>query len=161
VNDDEVVDFARYGRERGVTIRFIEFMPLDATGDWSNDRVVPAAEIVAAIDAVFPLEPIARAHEPAERYRYLDGAGEVGVIPSVTRAFCGSCDRVRLTAEGQLRSCLFAVDETDLRGILRSGGDDDALAAAIERTVAGKWAGHGINQVHFVRPARSMSQIGG
>jgi cyclic pyranopterin phosphate synthase len=162
VNDDEVVDFARYGRERGVTIRFIEFMPLDATGDWSNDRVVPAAEIVAAIDEVFPLEPIARAHEPAERYRYLDGAGEVGVIPSVTRAFCGSCDRVRLTAEGQLRSCLFAVDETDLRGILRSGGDDDdALAAAIEQTVAGKWAGHGINQVHFVRPARSMSQIGG
>jgi cyclic pyranopterin phosphate synthase len=156
INDDEVVDFARFGR-----VRFIEFMPLDAQGDWSVDRVVPAGEIVAAIDAAFPLDAVVRGNEPAERFRYRDGAGEVGVIASVTRPFCESCDRVRLTAEGQLRTCLFAVDELDLRAIVRAGGTDADLIAAIERAVAGKWAGHAIDQVHFIRPARSMSQIGG
>jgi cyclic pyranopterin phosphate synthase len=161
INDDEVVDFARYGRERGVTVRFIEFMPLDAQGDWTVERVVPAGEIVAAIDAAFPLDPVVRGHEPAERFRYRDGAGEVGVIASVTRPFCESCDRVRLTAEGQLRTCLFAVDELDLRAIVRGGGSDDDLITAIEKAVAGKWAGHAIDQVHFIRPSRSMSQIGG
>ena len=162
VNDDEIVEFARFGREAGVVVRFIEFMPLDADGAWSPDRVVPAAEVVAAVDAVFPLEPMAvRGSQPAERYTYLDGRGEMGVIGSVTRNFCGDCDRVRLTAEGMFRNCLFAVDETDLRAVLRSGGSDDDLAAAIERDVAGKWAGHSIGQVNFVRPARSMSQIGG
>jgi len=161
INDDEVVDFARFGRERGVTVRFIEFMPLDAQGDWTVERVVPATEIVAAIDAAFPLDPVVRGNEPAERFRYRDGGGEIGVIASVTRPFCESCDRVRLTAEGQLRTCLFAVDETDLRAIMRGGGGDDDLAVAIERAVAGKWAGHAIDQVHFIRPSRSMSQIGG
>jgi len=163
VNDDEVVDFARFGRERGVTVRFIEFMPLDASGEWSAGKVVPRDEIVAAIDAVYPLEPATfdAGPEPAERFRYRDGVGEFGVIASVTNAFCGSCDRVRLTAEGQLRSCLFALDETDLRALLRSGASDDALEAAIRRCVAAKWAGHAVNQVHFVRPRRSMSQIGG
>jgi cyclic pyranopterin phosphate synthase len=161
VNDDEVVDFARFGRDEGVTVRFIEFMPLDAEERWDHGAVLPSAEVVAAIDAAFPLEGLARGSEPAERYRYLDGAGEIGVIGTVTEPFCGSCDRVRLTADGQLRSCLFATDETDLRGLLRSGADDDDLAAAIERTVAGKWAGHGISSVSFIRPARSMSEIGG
>lgn len=161
VNDDEVLDFARYGRERGVGVRFIEFMPLDADGEWSADRVVPAGEIVATIDEVFPLEPIRRGHEPAERFRYRDGQGEVGVIASVTQPFCGSCDRVRLTAEGALRTCLFAVDETDLRGPMRAGASDDDLADLIRRAVAGKWAGHGIGTVQFIRPRRSMSQIGG
>lgn len=161
VNDDEVVDFARYGRERGVTVRFIEYMPLDADGRWTGGQVVPAEEIVAAIDAVHPLEPVARGSAPAERFRYRDGRGEVGVIASVTRPFCGDCDRVRLTAEGALRSCLFAVDEHDLRGLLRSGAGDDELAAVIEGAVASKWAGHAIGSVAFVRPRRSMSQIGG
>jgi cyclic pyranopterin phosphate synthase len=161
INDDEVVDFARFGRERGVTVRFIEFMPLDAQGDWSVERVVPATEIVAAIDEAFPLDPVVRGHEPAERFRYRDGGGEIGVIASVTRPFCESCDRVRLTADGQLRTCLFAVDETDLRAVMRDGGGDDDLAVAIERAVAGKWAGHAIDQVQFIRPSRSMSQIGG
>jgi cyclic pyranopterin phosphate synthase len=161
VNDDEVVDFARFGRERGVEVRFIEFMPLDADGEWSPSSVVTQDEIVAAIDAVFPIEPVRRGSEPAERFRYTDGQGAVGVIPSVSHAFCDSCDRVRLTADGQLRACLFAVEETDLRHVLRSGGDDDTLADAVRRCVAGKWAGHGIGTVQFIRPARSMSQIGG
>jgi GTP 3',8-cyclase len=161
INDDEVVDFATFGREHGVVVRFIEFMPLDAGDEWSADRVVPRDEIVAAVDAVYPLEPVVRDGEPAERYRYVDGGGEIGVIASVTDAFCGSCDRVRLTAEGQLRNCLFSVDEHDLRTVLRGGGSDDELAAVVERCVAEKWAGHAINQVHFIRPRRSMSQIGG
>jgi cyclic pyranopterin phosphate synthase len=161
VNDDEILDFARFGRERGVVVRFIEFMPLDASGDWTPESVVSEAEIVATIGEVFPLEVVERGHEPAGRYRYADGGGEFGVIASVTDAFCSSCDRVRLTAEGQFRSCLFALDEHDLRGPLRHGAGDDELAAVIERAVAAKWAGHAIGQVQFIRPARSMSQIGG
>jgi GTP 3',8-cyclase len=165
VNDDEVLDLAGFGRERGVEVRFIEFMPLDGAGEWSAERVVPASEIVDRINAVYPLEPAGagggRGPEPADRYQYRDGAGHVGVIASVTRPFCSSCDRVRLTAEGSLRSCLFAVRERDLREVLRGGGTDDDLAVAIEEEVASKWAGHAIGKVNFIRPARSMSQIGG
>jgi cyclic pyranopterin phosphate synthase len=162
VNDDEVVDFARFGRERGVTIRFIEFMPLDADDGWAPGNVVPAAEVVAAIDAVYPLDQVdGRGSAPAERFRYRDGGGEIGVIASVTQSFCGACDRVRLTAEGMFRNCLFGVRETDLRSVLRSGGSDDDVAAAIVADVGNKWAGHSIGQVTFVRPDRSMSQIGG
>jgi cyclic pyranopterin phosphate synthase len=165
INDDEIVDFAAFGRDRGVEVRFIEWMPLDGGGEWSGDRVVPAAEIVAAIDAVFPLEEVhpegGRDAAPAERWRYRDGLGDVGVIASVTRPFCEACDRIRLTAEGQLRNCLFAVREADLRSVLRGGATDDDLAAAIAAEVGRKWAGHSIGQVHFIRPARSMSQIGG
>jgi GTP 3',8-cyclase len=161
VNDDEVVELATYGREHGVTVRFIEWMPLDADQHWRSDAVVSQAEIVAAIDAVYPIEPVTRGHQPAERFRYRDGRGEVGVIPSVTRPFCDSCDRIRLTAEGQLRSCLFAVDEVDLRALVRSGASDDEIAEAVRGCVADKWAGHMIGQVQFVRPRRSMSQIGG
>ena len=162
VNDDELVDFATFGRERGVIVRFIEFMPLDAQGRWTRDQVLTGDQIVEAIGRVHPLEAVAaRGAEPAERYRYRDGGGEIGVIASVTHAFCGSCDRVRLTAEGQLATCLFAIDEHDLRTPLRAGADDDALAARIADAVRGKWAGHAIDQVTFIRPKRSMSQIGG
>ena len=162
VNDDEVVDFATFGREKGVIVRFIEFMPLDADGAWTGEQVVSATEILSAIGAVYPLEPVpGRGSQPAERYAYTDGKGEVGVVPSVTRSFCGTCDRVRLTADGMFRNCLFATRETDLRALLRGGASDDDLAAAIEADVGRKWAGHSIGQVHFVRPARSMSQIGG
>ena len=161
INDDEVVDFARFGREEQVSVRFIEFMPLDAEQGWREGSVVPSAEIVAAIDDVFPLERVGRAHDPAEVWRFRDGAGEIGVIGSVTEPFCASCDRVRLTADGQLRACLFATDETDLRVLLRGGADDDRLAEALAHTVAGKWAGHGISRIGFTRPTRSMSEIGG
>jgi cyclic pyranopterin phosphate synthase len=162
VNDDEVVDFAEFGRARGVEVRFIEFMPLDADGAWSAASVVSAEEIVATIGAVHPLEAMGHdGAEPAARWRYRGGQGGFGVVASVTQSFCGSCDRVRLTAEGQFRNCLFAVRETDLRSVLRSGGTDDDLAAAIEAEVGRKWAGHAIGQVAFIRPDRSMSQIGG
>jgi len=161
VNDDEAIDFAAFGRERGVVVRFIEFMPLDADGAWSMEKVVPATETVAAVDAVFPLEPVAHGPEPATRWRYRDGGGEIGAIASVTQPFCGNCDRVRLTADGQFRTCLFATDELDLRALLRSGATDDELAGALATAVGAKWAGHRIGQVTFVRPARSMSQIGG
>ncbi len=162
VNDDEIVDFATFGRARGVHVRFIEFMPLDASGTWRRDDVVAQDEIVAAIDAVYPLEPVVgRGAAPADRWRYADGAGDVGVIPSVTKPFCGDCDRVRLTADGQFRTCLFETREFDLRSVLRQGGSDDDLATEVERAVGTKWAGHAIGQVTFVRPNRSMSQIGG
>ncbi len=163
INDDELVDLARYGRERGVQLRFIEFMPLDASGAWLRDQVVSQAEIVETISAAYPLVPAdrARGSEPAGRFRYVDGAGEIGVIPSVTQPFCASCDRLRLTADGQLRSCLFSQDDHDLRDLLRRGASDDEISTAIEACVAAKAEGHAINQVHFVRPNRSMSQIGG
>ena len=161
VNDDEVVDFATFGRERGVEVRFIEWMPLDAGHTWERVKVVPGERIIAAINAVFPLTPLPRGDEPAEVWAYADGKGRVGAIPSVTAPFCATCDRVRLTAEGKLRSCLFSLEETDLRTILRGGGSDDDLAAAITACVAGKWAGHQIGQATFVQPPRSMSQIGG
>ena len=162
VNDDEVVDLAAFGRERGVVMRFIEFMPLDATGEWRPDAVVPLDEIVARVGAAFPLDPVAGdGTAPARRFRYRDGAGEIGVVASVTQSFCSTCDRVRLTADGQFRHCLFAVRETDLRAVLRGGGSDDDVAAAVEAEVGRKWAGHSIGDVRFVRPDRSMSQIGG
>jgi len=165
VNDDEILDFAAFGRRLGVGVRFIEFMPLDADGAWGMGTVVPSAEVVAAIDAVHPLVPVARGTAPASVYRYADGGGEIGVIASVTQSFCATCDRVRLTADGKFRNCLFAIDETDLRAILRGGGPpaavDDALAEAVAADVGRKWAGHSIGQVAFIRPSRSMSQIGG
>ncbi|MEZ5141668.1 MAG: GTP 3',8-cyclase MoaA [Acidimicrobiales bacterium] len=164
VNDDEIVDLAGWARDAGVELRFIEFMPLDADGRWTGGQVVARDEILARLSSVFALAPDTDGHQgaaPAERFRYLDGGGHVGVIPTVTHAFCDACDRVRLTAEGALRSCLFALDEHDLRGLLRSGADDDVLAARIEAAVAAKWAGHRIGQPVFVRPGRSMSQIGG
>jgi cyclic pyranopterin phosphate synthase len=162
VNDDEILALAEFGRERKVEMRFIEFMPLDATGHWLSDKVVTQDEIVSLISAVHELEQVpARGSAPADRWRYTDGAGMVGVIPTVTKPFCGDCDRVRLTAEGQFRTCLFATDEFDLLAALRRGESEDQVAERIERAVATKWAGHQINQVNFVRPGRSMSQIGG
>jgi cyclic pyranopterin phosphate synthase len=161
VNDDELLDFARFGREKGVIVRFIEFMPLDADHTWRRDAVVTLDEIVARIGEVYPLEPVERTSAPASRFRYRDGGGEIGVVASVTQAFCGTCDRIRLSAEGKFRNCLFALEEYDVRSLLRSGASDDELSALLERAVGAKWAGHQINQVHFIRPSKSMSQIGG
>ena len=161
-NDDEILDLVRYGRDNNVEVRFIEFMPLDATNEWERNKVVSQDEIVATIAAEFPLELMpSRGAAPADRWRFLDGKGTVGVIPSVTHPFCGDCDRVRLTSDGQFRTCLFATDESDIRSLLRNGGTDEEIAELIQVAVGAKWAGHQINQVNFIRPNRSMSQIGG
>ncbi len=161
INDDEVLDFAEWGRDKGVVVRFIEFMPLDADRIWNNSLVLTQAEILETLQGAYELEPIERTSAPATRWRYADGGGEIGVVATVSESFCSTCDRVRITADGQFRSCLFATDETDIREILRSGGDDDAVAEAVKASVGAKWAGHQINQVHFIRPRRSMSEIGG
>lgn len=162
VNDDEILDLADFGRDNDVEVRFIEFMPLDASGHWVSDKVVSQDEIVAMISAVHPVELVpARGAAPADRWRYLDGKGMIGVIPTVTKPFCGDCDRVRLTADGQFRTCLFATTEFNLLRLMRAGATDEDLIAEIQRAVGTKWAGHQINQVNFIRPVRSMSQIGG
>lgn len=161
VNDDEIVDLARFGRTRGVEMRFIEFMPLDADGRWARGDVITKAQIVERIAEHFPVRALERTHAPADRFEYLDGAGAFGVIASVTEAFCGSCDRLRLSAEGTLRNCLFALEEHDLRSALRADASDDDLIGIITGCVANKWAGHAIGEVHFIRPSRSMSQLGG
>ena len=161
-NEDELVDFARLGRENDYQVRFIEYMPLDAQGAWSMQAVVPGAEILARIHTVFPLVP-ASGHgtEPATVYRFADGRGSIGVIASVTEPFCESCNRIRITADGQLRTCLFSLHEYNLKGLLRSGATDEEIADSILAAVWKKEAGHKINQPDFVKPARSMSAIGG
>ena len=161
VNDDELADFVQFGRDRGVEVRFIEFMPLDAQGEWRSERVVTRAEVLAAVADRFEFEALSRGHEPAERFRLIDGSGSFGVVPSVTAPFCGDCDRVRLTSDGMLRNCLFAADDHDLRPVLRGGGSDTDLAAAVAACVAVKREGHGIGAPTFVRPPRPMSRIGG
>ena len=161
-NDDEVVEFARWSRATGYEVRFIEYMPLDAQHEWERAKVVPGARILTAIDAAHPLVAEGTTSEPATTYRFADGApGTIGVIASVTEPFCDTCNRLRLTAEGMVRSCLFALEETDLRGPMREGASDDELAAIIRRTVWSKWSGHRVNHDDFVQPARSMSMIGG
>ena len=161
INDDEIVDFAHFGRDRGLVVRFIEFMPLDADEIWTNDQVMTQTEILNCLSGEFDLVPIERTSAPATRWRYADGGGEIGIVASVSQSFCESCDRVRITADGQFRNCLFATEETDVRALLRSGASDDDIAGAMQRSVSSKWAGHSINQVHFIRPRRSMSEIGG
>lgn len=162
-NEDEVVAFAQLARRTGYDIRFIEYMPLDAQGEWTAAGVVPGAQILAEIGARFPLIPDTDDEpEPVTPYRFADGApGRIGVIPSVSEPFCSSCNRLRLTADGQLRACLFSLDETDLRGPMRSGATDDELASLARACVATKWAGHKVGQADFVKPSRSMSMIGG
>jgi len=161
-NDDELVDFAGWSRETGYEVRFIEYMPLDAQHAWEREKVVPAARILDAIHEVYPLVREGHEHEPATTYRFADGApGRIGVIPSVTEPFCDTCNRIRVTAEGMFRNCLFALEETNLRAPLRAGASDDELELAIRSGLWTKWSGHRINHPDFVQPARSMSMIGG
>jgi GTP 3',8-cyclase len=162
-NDDEVVDFARLAREKGYDVRFIEFMPLDGDQIWSNDLVVPSRRIQEQIEDQFPLVPAPSDRPgPATGFRFADGAaGGVGFISSVSQAFCTTCNRIRLTAEGGLRTCLFSLHETPLRDLMRGGASDDNVCRVIEQAVWGKEEGHLINQKGFIRPAKSMSQIGG
>jgi len=162
-NDDEILGFAEFARSTGRIVRFIEFMPLDAQGAWHRGRLVPGAEVVRRIDGRWPLAAVDQAddHAPAERFRFVDGGGEIGVIASVTQPFCGTCNRLRLTADGAVRNCLFSDDELDVRGALRSGEPDEAIERQLRRAVWGKRPGHGIDEPGFLRPVRSMSMIGG
>jgi GTP 3',8-cyclase len=164
VNDDEAVPLVRFCLERGYQLRFIEQMPLDAQHGWRRDNMVTADEILAILSAEFTLtpdDPAARGSAPAEAFLVDGGPARIGVIGSVTRPFCAACDRVRLTADGQVRNCLFATTESDLRGPLRSGASDAEIAALWRSAVAPKLPGHGINDPGFLQPARPMSAIGG
>ncbi len=162
VNDHEAPALLRWAMENDLELRFIEQMPLDAGHTWSREGMVTAAEILATLRSEHELEPIAgRGAAPAERFLVDGGPHTVGIIASVTMPFCGACDRLRLTADGQLRSCLFSSTESDLREPLRSGASDDEVAAILHRCLAGKLAGHGINEPGFLQPPRPMSAIGG
>ena len=163
INDDEVLDFAAFARETGRVVRFIEFMPLDGDHSWAPTSVVASSEVVGRINEVWPLERVARDHAvaPAVRYRFRDGRGEIGVIATVTEPFCGTCDRLRLTADGHVRNCLFAQDETPLRDLMRGGCDDATIERAFRRSVWEKKAGRGSDDLQLLRPRRSMSMIGG
>ena len=162
VNDDEVVDLVRFAVRHGYQMRFIEQMPLDAGHTWDRGEMVDQTEILDRLHGAFRLTPLdGRGAAPAELWLVDDGPATVGVIASVTAPFCGSCDRLRLTADGQLRSCLFARTETDVRAVLRSGADDASIEAALHECLAGKKAGHGIGEPGFVQPDRPMSAIGG
>jgi cyclic pyranopterin phosphate synthase len=162
-NDDEIIDFAAFARQTGRIVRFIEFMPLDAQGEWDRSRLVPGREVFERISAVWPLEalPGTQGPAPAERFRFTDGQGEIGLISSVTQPFCGTCNRLRLTADGGVRNCLFSDDERTARDLLRGGGSDAELASLFRQAVWGKFPGHGINEPGFLSPVRSMSMIGG
>jgi cyclic pyranopterin phosphate synthase len=160
--EDEVLPFARFAREHPYEVRFIEFMPLDADRTWTEDRVLTGEEIRAVIGAEFPLEPEER--EPgatARSYRFLDGRGRIGFINPVSEPFCDDCNRIRLTAEGRLRTCLFSHGETDLRAPLREGATDAELETIVREAVWRKELKHRVGEPGFVAPARSMSAIGG
>jgi cyclic pyranopterin phosphate synthase len=164
VNDDEAIPLLRFCLERGYQLRFIEQMPLDAQHGWRRHDMVTADEILAVLSAEYSLtpdDPAARGSAPAEAFLVDGGPARVGVIGSVTRPFCGACDRVRLTADGQVRNCLFATAESDLREALRSGASNAEIAALWRSAVASKLPGHGINDPGFLQPARPMSAIGG
>jgi GTP 3',8-cyclase len=164
VNEDEAVELLRFCLAHGYELRFIEQMPLDAQHGWRREEMVTADEIVAALSAEFTLTPDderVRGSAPAETFLVDGGPARVGVIGSVTRPFCGDCDRVRLTADGQVRNCLFARTESNLRDPMRSGASDDDLAGIWRRAVAVKLPGHGINEPGFLQPTRPMSAIGG
>jgi cyclic pyranopterin phosphate synthase len=162
--EDEVVAFAELSRRKPYVIRFIEFMPLDADGNWQRERVLSGAEIKAIIERDFmPMVPVpAEPSSTSRRYTFADGIGELGFINPVSQPFCGTCNRIRLTADGQLRTCLFSIDEWDLRGALRSGASDEQIADILIEAVSHKELKHKINEGEaFQRASRSMSQIGG
>jgi cyclic pyranopterin phosphate synthase len=160
--EDEVIRFADFARRTPYVVRFIEFMPLDADHSWSADRVLPNEEIRRLIGEVYPLEPVGRErHGTSRRWRFADGQGEIGFISPVSEPFCGDCNRIRLTAEGMLRTCLFSLNETDLRAPMRAGASDAELEAIVRDAVWRKELKHRIGDPGFVQPARTMSRIGG
>jgi cyclic pyranopterin phosphate synthase len=160
--EEEVIPFAEFARRTPYQIRFIEYMPLDADRAWTPEQMLSGAEIRAAIDQVYPLEPEPREpHATARIYRFADGQGKIGFINPVSEPFCGDCNRIRLTADGRLRTCLFSLNETDLRGPLRDGAEDSELEHVIRDAVWRKELKHHIGEPGFIQPARSMSAIGG
>jgi cyclic pyranopterin phosphate synthase len=163
--DDEVVDLAKFARDNSYQLRFIEFMPLDADDIWGRNMFIPGKEIIGKIGAIYPLNPVEMngdaKHDPAKLYQFEDGKGDVGFISSVTEPFCEQCNRIRLTADGQLRTCLFSITETDLLTPLRAGAPDETIGNLIIEAVKQKEAGHQINAANFVKPKRNMSMIGG
>jgi GTP 3',8-cyclase len=163
VNDDEAPDLLDFALENALQLRFIEQMPLDADHTWARANLVTAAEILAGLQGRFALTPLAepRGSAPAERWLVDGGPATVGIIASVTRPFCAACARTRLTADGQIRNCLFSTGETDLRGLMRAGADDAQLAREWQAAMWGKAAGHGIGTAEYLKPSRSMSAIGG
>ncbi|HEX8203983.1 MAG TPA: GTP 3',8-cyclase MoaA [Isosphaeraceae bacterium] len=164
VTEDDVVPLGRFCRAHGLELRFIEYMPLDAGNLWEREKVLFAAEILELLArGIGPLVPAPDQDEraPALDYDYADGGGRVGLIASVSRPFCRGCNRIRLTADGKLRNCLFALDETDLRALIRAGAPDAEIARAVRSSVAGKWEGHEINTARFIKPGRLMHSIGG
>src|SRR5258707_6227482 len=164
ITDDDVVPLARFGRENNIEIRYIEFMPLDAQNLWDKSKVLLADDMIEMLsNEIGPLEavPDADPRAPATEYRFLDGVGTVGFVASVSRPFCLNCNRIRLTADGKLRYCLFAIEETDVKELLRNGGTDEEIAARLRQNIHEKWLGHEINTVKFVAPPRPMYAIGG
>jgi len=160
--EDEVLRFAAFAREKPFEVRFIEFMPLDADQAWDEDKVLPNAEVRAIIESAYELVPLGRQrHGTARRYAFADGKGEIGFISPVSEPFCGDCNRIRLTAEGFLRTCLFSMNETDLRAPLRAGASDAQIEQIIRDAVWRKELKHHVGEPGFVQPARSMSRIGG
>lgn len=164
LTEDEVVPFGHFARRTGVEIRFIEFMPLDADNAWEREKVLFAHEIVDMLSReIMPLVPCEDSdpHAPATEFRFADGVGRIGIIASISRPFCTSCDRFRITADGKLRNCLFSLEETDVKSLLRGGAEDEAIAQAIRDSIAAKREGHEINTARFIQPARPMHSIGG
>jgi cyclic pyranopterin phosphate synthase len=164
ITEAEVIPLGLFARDQGLELRFIEFMPLDAEDHWQRSQVLSGSEIRELLERAFgPLEPVHRTDpsQPARDYQYADGRGRVGFINPITEPFCHDCNRLRITAEGQLRNCLFSTSEWDARSILRGGGSDEDLEQLIRRCVAAKKAGHGIDSPAFARPERAMFQIGG
>jgi cyclic pyranopterin phosphate synthase len=162
--EPDIVPLARFARDNGFEARFIEFMPLDAQNLWDRSKVLLADDILAMLSReISPLTPVPDPdpRAPATQFEYADGGGRVGFIASVSKPFCLNCNRIRLTADGKLRYCLFAIEEDDVKALLRSGATDDEIAALVRRNVAGKWEGHEINSTHFVPPPRPMYSIGG
>jgi len=162
-NDDQIVAFAKFAREEGVIVRFIEFMPLEEDRLWTPESVVPLREVVELLESYRPVIRLSpnNASETAVRYTFNDGVGEIGIIAPVSQAFCGQCSRLRLTSDGKIRTCLFSQFDHDLYGVMKRGGSDEDLATYIERTVALKEARHHIGEPEFLKPSRTMVHIGG
>ena len=164
VTESDVAPLARFGREFDLEVRFIEFMPLDADGNWQRDKVLFASEILDILtNEVGPIKPSPHQdpRAPASEFRFEDGVGRIGIIGSVSRPFCKSCNRLRLTADGKFRNCLFAIEETDVKSLLRADAPDNLIAEVIQKSVQAKWEGHEINAARFVQPPRPMYAIGG